>query len=230
MIGFDQKLKTEIFDKMDRRVKNIEVYFDGQDTYFRGECWKWLPLTMTLELNGALQMVDPSDLPSWDYMIAGEDWSHVTEIKLKQFTWFTGTYRETNTDFTSMGNDESSKLPMVWLSFTPIPTSRLADVLSPIGYTHSFSMFFCASAYFREFTTENHMRTRVDNLEMYVHEFIKTIEHSQWYETGSGLNHSILRYPKFGTFSGSNSTSILDSQLSAIELSLELPELKDCYC
>lgn len=230
MIGFDTRLKQEVFNKIDLTINDVTYFFDGQDTHVKAKCWKWVGLTNILVFDGIPYDIVKSTNSLFDFMVLGVDLSLTVDLTVKNFTWFTGTYRETNTDFTNMGNDERDKLPMIWLSFTPVPSSKSADALSPIGYTHSFSMYFCASAYFRDFTTENHMRTRVDNLEIYVQEFIKTINQSYFYGSDDGVSHTIYRFPKFGNFNSDSSKSIIDSQLSAIELSLELQEKKECYC
>lgn len=224
---FDNLLHTEVFDKVDLTL-DVKVSYLNSNSYLTSNYWGWMLLTGIVVVAGTEYTTVASDDSSYDYMIVGEDLSLETDFNLKNFHWFTGTYKETNTDFSFQSNDERDKLPMVWLSFTPTPESTAQPDLSPISFIDKFSMFFCASADFREFTTENHMRTRVDLIDIYISAFLDAIKKSDCYQTVDGIDENKSYYPKFGDFGSGDATSIIDSQLSAIEVRFTLKENKNC--
>lgn len=230
---FDKLVKEQIYQKIDRNIYNYKFDFINGFTYFKACDWKWMGIVDILYLDNGTEEVavtlEASDLPNWDYMIE-VNFPVVKSLKLQNLHWFTGTFKEANADFATRDNDERNKLPMMWLSFTPTPKTIEKDNLSVVGYEHTLTIFFCASAYFTDFLTENHMRTRIDYLSKYVDSFVSAIEkNKKYFQSDNGVENTRYYYPKFGNL-GANGGTIIDSQLSAIELKLTLKEKRSCEC
>lgn len=233
---FSQLIKNEVYAKVDSSVSITGSAFIGGNTYFNSCNWKWIYTSNKVTINNIDYIFEDSDITGYDYMVKDVDLSNITSLVLNNLTWFIGTYKEVNTDFVNhLSNSEREKLPMIWLSFNPAPKSRQNhDPLSYIGETHTFTMFFCASANFQYFRTEDHLDTRVAALNSYVDAFIEAIKSNKSvFYTDEVFETEKYYYPKFGKIEDSQKKTgetIIDSQLSAIELNISVQALKKCEC
>lgn len=144
---------------------------------------------------------------------------------------YEGTPSDVTQVFSLKSNQTREKLPMMWLSFTPLPTfSGSEGSLLPYPFSSSFTLYFASSTDYATRYTKQHMRDVVAPLQEYVDEVLSVIRKNGFF--GKEFSWTSRPLPKFGRLDrdGFVSNILDDTNMSAIELELDVNTSEKCKC
>lgn len=227
----NELISSEINDKVDVRVsfKKQPNNMNG-NFYFSLDCDKWLPLSNRIIFDGVLYYCEKSDNVAYDYVIKDAH-LHPQKVELQRFFFYEGTPKDVTQVFASGGSIAEEKLPIVWLSFAPIPIiTRTYDAREPYPHKIDFTMFFCASTDYVNKRTKEHMEDVVQYIDSYVEVFEKALINN--YRFGQNPTTVKKQYPIFGSLDKNGFVkNILDgTMLSAVELKIHVKTELKCEC
>lgn len=227
----DQFVKQEIYERVNTEIeaKYVALNEDG-DLVVKSCDYKWLKLKSQIYVNGVAykySIVEGTDqifilavVPASDYVIT-----------LDNFYWYEGTPIDVTEVFSVKSNLTREKLPMVWLSFSPLPViTNERGTLNPYPYGIDFTIYLTGLTDYGTRHTEAHMREVVTYLSSYAEAVTEAIENN-------GLFSSIFttkerQFPIFGRLNRDGFVeNILDeTELSGLELNLNLNTSIKCKC
>lgn len=235
-----------IHDEVQLKIDTSIIVFSATAPYQVGSDWyqdvvfcddKWASLFN--EVNRGLDVFKIAEkLPDNVYKLLLPTPSTIILVKdklnIENFYYFRGTKRATNSEWINFSHDERNKLPMTWLSFTPlIKQTFLNNDLNPLERESEIRMFFACTADFANDTTKDFLNKNIIPLNSMLHEFINAIKRNKLVFMSDDMPFDTYEFPKFGQ-EGTNGTiaNIIDSKLSAVELRLTLPinKMYDCNC
>lgn len=223
-------IHTEIVKRIDLRIKFASDIVNGV-LYLRSCNWKWMQLTNKVNVDGVVYDVVVSDDLNYDFMIVGFLPSSVTDVDLLNFHYYEGTAIDVTTVFSTISNVATEKLPMVWLSFNPLPLiSTSSDVTASHKIDVDCTIYLAGLTDYGVRHTKEHMEEVVKYLVFYKEEIAKVMNLNDVFNRKFSIAEKQL--PIFGSIGKSGFTAnILDeTNLSAIELKLAFKTEKKCYC
>lgn len=226
----NELISREINDKVITKVTFNNRRNFGNTFYFSLDCDKWLPLSNRIIIDNVTYFVEKSNNINYDYMIKNAH-LHPTNVELERFFFYEGTPKDVTQVFKNAGNIAEDKLPIVWLSFAPIPTiTEVQRATEPYPFKIDYTMFFCGSTDYVQRHTKEHMADVVKYIDHYVNAFIQAIMNN--YKFHSEPKTVKKQYPVFGTLDSKGFVkNILDgTMLSAIELRVASKTELECDC
>lgn len=227
----DQFVKQEIYEKVNTEIEAsfVELNEFG-DLIVRSCDYKWLKLKNQIYVNGnsykysviegTNQIVVLAVVPADEYVLT-----------IDNFYWYEGTPIDVTEVFSTKSNLTREKLPMIWLSFSPIPViSNERGTLNPYPCNIDFTIYLAGLTDYGTRHTEAHMREVVTYLSYYAEAVTEAIENN-------GLFSDIFttqerQFPIFGrlTRDGFVENILDETELSGLEMSLNLNTSIKCKC
>lgn len=226
----NELISNEINDRVDTSVVITDFSNVNGNFYFNLKCDRWLPLSGRIVIDNVLYHVGVSEVVGFKHSIRGITLTPITS-NLQKFFFYEGTPKDVTQVFQSAGAVAEDKLPIVWLSFAPIPTiTDSGDSLSPHPVKLDFTMFFCGSTNYVNRNTKEHMSEVVKYLDVYVNAFVKAMDGNYVFKDRATTTKK--QYPIFGSLDKNGFTkNIIDgTMLSAIELKISVFTEIECYC
>lgn len=227
----DKFVEEEIHAKIDKSIEVSSYLVDDGKLYINSCNFKWLRLSMVVFVGENEYQVRLSDNDSYEFMILGYDNFDVSKIKLKNFYLYEGTPTDVTQVFSAKSNVTWEKLPMMWLSFSPLPViSGSVGTMSPYPYSVRMTIYLASGTDYGNRRTRQHMREVVAYLDEYADAVIKAIEFNGVF--GQEFTWTKRQLPLFGRLDSKGFVkNILDgTNMSAIELELDVTTSKKCKC
>jgi hypothetical protein len=223
-------IQTEIVEKIDLTL-NVTYEIIGATLYLNSCNWKWMQLTNKITIDGTVYEVVESDNIDYTYMVNDFEEDNVTKVSVLNFHFYEGTAIDVTTVFQTISNIATEKLPMVWLSFNPLPliytsSDRMLQYPTSIDCT----VYLAGLTDYGIRHTKEHMSEVVNYLSYYVEEIDKVLDLNPVISQEYSVRQRQL--PIFGSLGkGGFIENVLDeTNLSAIELKLNFDTEKKCYC
>lgn len=235
MVTIDQLIEENILNNIDTSI-NIDSFYlntSGIETilYLKSCNWKWIGIVRSIEINGVYWFWEKSDLSSYDYMVRNYQGTDPQQMKLKNFHMYEGTPIDVTQVFEEIDNRTWEKLPMMWLSFYPLPViSGTIGGVETFPIDLSFTLYFAAETDYLNRHTKNHMREVISFIDSYVDEVLIVVEQNGIFRDEFTFKKRPL--PIFGRLDreGFKENILDETNLSAIELELNVSTYIQCKC
>lgn len=192
---------------------------------------KWLPLFNSVWVDGL-----PVGIVSIDFenniIYLGENVSNATEFLIPEVPLFVGTRMKTSSEWLNYSSNNSKKIPFIWLSFNPNPTSsKPLDPLSSIYESWSnVQMYFISDIDRTNWETTVIIEERLKYLYEWSEWFIRSVKSLDWLLLSSDTSSNY--FPVFGVEQSNGSIKdIIDDNLCAVSLLFSIDNYdRNCAC
>lgn len=224
-------IEKEVYNKVNRVVKVSSSITERGDTYINSCDFKWLEIVREVEIDGVSYRVEESTVEGYPYKVVNYE-GEIKEIKLKNFYLYEGTPTDVTQVFQQKSNRTREKLPMMWLSFSPVPSIRSEyGTLEPYPHSLSFTLYFAGLTDYMKRRTRQHMSMVVSYLDEYVEAVVKAIEGNR---AVFSQEFSVDKrpFPIFGRLDreGFTQNVLDDTNMSAIEVEIDVRTSQKCKC
>lgn len=230
MITIDKLIEQEVYQKINTSLNLTKIDLIDGKLYLQGCDFKWIGLSNLVIINEKELKVVKSDREEYDYMILNYEGVVPTVVNLKNFYLYEGTPMDVTQVFSQKSNRTRDKLPMMWLSFSPLPILRGSnDPLNPYPYSVSFTLYFAGLTDYGNRHTKQHMREVVSHLSEYVDAVLEAIKVNGVFDELSWTQRPL---PIFGRLDANGFVSNIldDTNMSAIELDIDVNMSIKCKC
>lgn len=231
MITIDQLVTEEIHSKIDLSLNISKFEIVGNKLYLNACDFKWLGLNESIIIDGNEYKVKESDNVNYKFMAINYNSDDPLTFQLKNFSLYEGTRIDVAQVFSQISNLTWEKLPMMWLSFSPLP-----EISGEVGGTKSFPYDLDFTIYLAGLTdyanrhTKQHMQLVVSYLNDYAYAIVKAIERSPRFASEFRFRFNPL--PIFARYDNEGAIVNLldDTNLSGIKLSINVSTNVACKC
>lgn len=228
----DKFVEEEIYNKIDLSIDLSSYLIDADKLYLNSCNFKWIELSNLIFINDAEYKVEKSDKLEYEYMVLNYNGTNPIDVKLKNFYFYEGTPIDVTQVFSQKSNLTREKLPMMWLSFMPLPViSGSLGSTSPYPNSIRMTLYFAGLTDYGNRHTAQHMRMVVSHLDEYVEAVVKAVDGNRSIFARE-FTYRKRQLPIFGrTDKDGFRSNILDqTNLSAIELELDVQTSVKCKC
>lgn len=227
----NELVKKEIYNKIDTSIKVSSSLIVGNDTHVNSCNFKWLELVKEVVIGGEKYKVKSSSIEGYSYVIVGYT-GVLNDIKLKNFYFYEGTAIDVTQVFSQKTNFTWGKLPMMWLSFNPLPRITTENgTVNPYPRSIRLVIYLAGETDYANRHTEEHMQEVVAYLSEYSEAISKAIE-SNRAVFAQEFTCTEMQMPIFGRLGSDGFVeNILDkTNMSAIEIELDVRTSIKCKC